>query len=139
MYLLVKCTRKITLSSGTRWSAWRFVVLAGATIEPLPAVAGTPDFNYLRLLAFEGLTVVEVFWTVATALALLAFFWGLAVFIFQAGDEQARGRGKQIMLWGIIALFVIIAVWGIVALLQQIFGLDPEEAGVPAPPTVEGL
>lgn len=127
------------LPSGTRWSALYLIVLGFATIGPLPAAAGTPDFNYLRLLAFEGLTVVEIFWTIATALALFAFFWGLAVFIFQAGDETARGRGKQVMLWGIIALFVIIAVWGIVALLQQIFGLDPEEAGLPAPPTVEGL
>ena len=55
------------------------------------------------------------------ALALLFFFWGLSKFILQAGSEDGRKEGRNIMLWGIIALFIMISVWGIVAVLDNTF------------------
>lgn len=53
------------------------------------------------------------------ALALLYFLWGLAVFMFKSGDEKAIEEGKSKMIWGVIALFVMISVWGLVAVLQD--------------------
>jgi TM2 domain-containing membrane protein YozV len=53
------------------------------------------------------------------ALALLYFFWGLARFILNAGGGKEQEEAKAIMLWGIIALFVMISVWGIVRLLGE--------------------
>ena len=55
------------------------------------------------------------------ALALLFFFWGLSKFILQAGSDEGRKEGRNIMLWGIIALFIMISVWGIVAVLDNTF------------------
>lgn len=53
------------------------------------------------------------------ALAVLAFFWGLAKFIFNvSGDEKSVEEGKRIMIWGIIALFVMVSVWGIIRFAQ---------------------
>lgn len=57
-------------------------------------------------------------------LALLLFLWGMATFILKAGDEGAQEIGRNRMIWGIIALFVIFATWGLVALLGQIFGVN---------------
>ena len=57
------------------------------------------------------------------SLALLAFFWGLAKFILQAGDEKGREDGKQVMKWGIVALFVLVSVYGILTFLTSDFGL----------------
>lgn len=59
-----------------------------------------------------------------TALALLAFFWGLAKFIFHlGGDEKAVDEGKRVMKWGLIALFIMISVWGIIIFMQRALGL----------------
>ena len=44
---------------------------------------------------------------IVAAIALLAFFWGLVKFIAGAGNEDKRTEGKQVMLWGIISLFVL--------------------------------
>lgn len=52
-------------------------------------------------------------------IALLGFFWGLAMFIFNQGNEEKKGEGKNIMLWGIIALFVMVAVWGLVGFISN--------------------
>lgn len=55
------------------------------------------------------------------ALALLFFFWGIAIFIFNADNEEKRREGKKVMMWGIIALFVMLFVWQIVNILANTF------------------
>lgn len=60
---------------------------------------------------------------IAASLALLAFFWGLAKYIFRAGQEDAD-QGKDIMIAGVIALFLIAAVGGIVQLLASTIGIE---------------
>ena len=60
---------------------------------------------------------------VLVGLALLAFFWGLAKFIFRVGgDEKALEDGKNLMKWGLVALFVIVSVWGIIGFMQSAVG-----------------
>lgn len=55
------------------------------------------------------------------SLILLAFLFGLARTIFSLGGTEGVEQGKQIMIWGAIALFLSIAFWGIVALFQNTF------------------
>jgi len=60
---------------------------------------------------------------VITGLALMVFFWGLAKFIFRlGGDETAVKEGKKLMLWGLIALFILLSLMGILAFLYRDFG-----------------
>ena len=54
-------------------------------------------------------------------LALLGFIYGAIKFIYSAGDERARDAGKKTMVWGILALFFMVAVWGMVKVLKQTF------------------
>lgn len=57
---------------------------------------------------------------IAVGAALLVFFWGLAKFIFHvSGDEKAVDEGKRVMKWGLIALFVMVSVWGIIGFVQK--------------------
>lgn len=114
-------------------------------------------------LAFAA-TLQEIFCTVGAlimlvtpmvvGLALLAFFWGLAMYMFSlSGGEgtaahsaygapaspQGKQTGRTVMLYGIITLFVMVSVWGIVNLLQVTFGVGggsiqpPSLTGRPAP------
>lgn len=50
------------------------------------------------------------------AIAFALFLFGMMKFFF-AGGEDERAKGKQHMLWGIIALGVLFAVWGLVKIL----------------------
>lgn len=61
---------------------------------------------------------------IVVALALLYFFWGLAKFILNAGDEDEQTKAKGIMIWGIIAFFVMSSVWGIVNFVSRASGLN---------------
>lgn len=82
--------------------------------------ASAQSFVYQFGLLLKGLIPTAV------AVALLFFFWGLAKFIRSAGDEKAVEEGKRTMIWGVVALFVMVSVWGLVFLLQNtILGGSP--------------
>lgn len=70
---------------------------------------------------------------VVVALALLGFFWGLALYIFGVGKDDTRKKGLSIMIWGIIALFVMLSVFGIINALQGTFGVSNQGANVGVP------
>lgn len=71
--------------------------------------------------------------SVLVAVALVVFVWGMVVFTLNAGDEQARTTGRARMVWGVVGLFLIVAVWGIVALLGVVFGIDVDRTACRAP------
>ena len=85
-------------------------------------------------------TIGEVIGTltpIVVALALLFFFWGLAKYILAAGDESKKAEGRSTMIWGVIALFVIVSVWGLVQVLQQTFLGTTSPDGTATPPSVD--
>jgi len=51
--------------------------------------------------------------------ALLVFIWGVVQFI-ATSEEKKREEGRRRMVWGLIGLFVIVSVWGLVALIQSL-------------------
>jgi hypothetical protein len=56
-------------------------------------------------------------------LALVLFFWGIAKFIWNGGNEESVKTGKQLMFWGIIILFIMLSFLGILQLFHgDIFG-----------------
>ncbi len=69
--------------------------------------------------------IIDTLIPLVAALALLYFFWGLAKFILASDDEEARGKGKHIMIWGVVALFVIVSVWGLVRFIGDAIGIQP--------------
>ena len=73
--------------------------------------------------------------TIIFALAFLAFFYGLAKFIFSASGED-KENGKSIMIWGIIALFIMFSIWGIIKILQGSFVTSNDAQNIPAFPQI---
>lgn len=52
------------------------------------------------------------------------FLWGLVVFIFKLDEGGDHKEGKDHMLWGIIGMFVMVSVGGIMAILNNTFNLQ---------------
>lgn len=51
------------------------------------------------------------------------FLWGLVVFLFKLDEGGEHEEGKKHMLWGIIGMFIMVAVGGIMAILDNTFNL----------------
>jgi len=60
---------------------------------------------------------------ILAGIALIAFFWGLIKFIVSADSEEGRKAGKNIMVWGVIALFVMFSIWGILVFVGRSLGV----------------
>jgi 4-amino-4-deoxy-L-arabinose transferase-like glycosyltransferase len=58
------------------------------------------------------------------ALAFMLFMWGVVQYVINDTEEAKREKGKQFMIWGIIALFVMFSVWGLVKVLTGTFGIE---------------
>lgn len=54
-----------------------------------------------------------------TGLAVIYFVWGIVKYIASAGDEGKAKEGKSVMIYGVIALFVLFSFWGIVQLFYE--------------------
>lgn len=52
------------------------------------------------------------------------FVWGLVQFMIDLNKGGEHEDGKRHMLWGIVGMFVMASVYGILALLNNTFGLD---------------
>ena len=58
------------------------------------------------------------------AVALLVFFWGIFQFIANASSEEGRKTGQQHIMWGIIGMFIMISVYGIIRIILGTFNSE---------------
>ena len=70
---------------------------------------------------------IELLIPIVVSLAILAFLWGIFVYVI-AKDEDAKGRGKNIMIWGVVGIFVMVSVWGLVSFIQTTLDIDSDSA-----------
>jgi hypothetical protein len=57
------------------------------------------------------------------SIAIIAFFWGIIQYVINAENEAKRKEGRDYILWGFGALFVMVAIWGIIALISNTLGI----------------
>lgn len=83
------------------------------------------------------LTLINQALPVIFGIAVLAFFWGLVMYLFSIGgdgDEKKQKQGKNLMVWGLVAFFVMLSVFGLISIIQKSFQLDQNT--VITPPTI---
>lgn len=61
--------------------------------------------------------IIYILMTAAT----VVFLWGMVKYIMTGGDEKAKETSKGIIKAGIIGLFLMVAIWGIVRALTGTF------------------
>ena len=101
----------------------------------LPLLASAQQLAPLQtLIGSIGRLVASVV-PILITIALIVFFWGLIQYIRGAGKSAAAG--KSIMIAGIVSLFVMVSIWGIIALAQNALNVNPnaqvQSPGVPVP------
>jgi hypothetical protein len=99
-----------------------YIVLSFFAIIPIIVSAAVTDFRSLMQLFAD---LLGSFMGVLYMVAFVAFFWGIAIFILNTNDDKKRQEGKAWMFWSIIALFVMITIWGLVKLLVDTVGVNP--------------
>ncbi|MCC6290489.1 hypothetical protein IT398_00205 [Candidatus Nomurabacteria bacterium] len=66
------------------------------------------------------------------AVAVAYFLMGVLKYVRQSGSDDDREEGRKMMIYGIVALFVMVSVWGLVNVLGGTFNLDNNSLPVPS-------
>jgi hypothetical protein len=88
---------------------------------PVSVSAQTTATSILIELTKAFTTFVALGW----AVALAVFMWGVVTFIAKSGDDKEIVAGRKRMVWGVIGMFLLLTVWGVVYILSVIFGFEP--------------
>ena len=53
--------------------------------------------------------------------AFLLFVWGIARFIRASGNDKDFDERKKFLVWGVVGMFVLVTVWGIISFIKGEF------------------
>ncbi|HEY4501970.1 MAG TPA: hypothetical protein VJJ20_02790 [Candidatus Paceibacterota bacterium] len=98
---------------------------AVALFAGFPLVAMAQRLQPLADLVSSISSLVGALVPILITMALVVFFWGLIRYLWPSGGKSNVAGAKTLMIWGIITLFVMVSIWGIVRLAQSALGVDP--------------
>ena len=100
----------------------RILVSAMIFLSPIMVLAQafTPNQGISGLFDFAGGVLNRVV-PLIISLAVVWFIYNVFKYAV-AGDEDKKAEAKKHMIWGIVGIFVMVSVWGLVAILQTTFG-----------------
>jgi len=98
-------------------------LLTSFFISPAALHAAIRTDNFENLVRDLSSHIIGPLFILVLGGILVVFLFGLAKFIFSLGNAEDADEGKDLMFWGIIALFVAFSFWGLVTIISNTFGL----------------
>ena len=113
-------------------------IYAVLSFSPMLAMAATaPDLSGISGLITNIGGILNKIIPLFVALAIIFFFWGLVQFLRSAGNKEKHEEGKNHMIYGVIAIAVMISLFGLITWLQNTLGVS--SGGSITVPIVPGL
>ncbi|HEY1036994.1 MAG TPA: hypothetical protein VGE62_00265 [Candidatus Paceibacterota bacterium] len=94
--------------------------LVASGILALPELASAQVIQNFGDFIKAILGLVQMLIPLVVALTLLVFMWGVFQLV-RSSSEDARKEGIAIITYGIVSLFVMVSVWGLVQILTSTF------------------
>ena len=96
--------------------------------------AGT---NFKTVIGYV-ISVLSVLIPILVGAAFIVFFWRLSKFILSSNNQADIAKGKNYMIWGVLALFILITFKTIITLVSQDLGLNGNSSFFPFLPVGGG-
>jgi len=68
--------------------------------------------------------IVKLIIPLLIAIALIVFIIGVIKYVTAGAEEEKRKEARNTIIYGVIGLFAIVAVWGLVGVIASTFGID---------------
>ncbi len=104
-----------------------FQYVAVVTVLFAPKSGFAQDLGWYNNVVLGIGDLVALAVPILLGIAVAVFVWGLLQYFWQGDDETVRGESRAHMVWAVLALFVIVTVWGLVALLMELTGVQDGE------------
>lgn len=112
-----------------------FAVAAGISLLPIVALA-QGNFQNLVSLAEAALDIINIVLVIVFVIAILVFAWGIVKYLTAAGDPTKIKDARGFLWWGILGVFILAAMFGIVQFIGTSLGIDTSGGGTIEPPGV---
>lgn len=97
-----------------------------------------PNDTFAQMVSWAICLINQTIIPFIFVLATLVFLIGVLRFVANGADEEARKKGKQFMVWGVIAMAVMVSIWGLVRLITGTLQLNNDSTiTVPEAPKFE--
>lgn len=100
-------------------------IISIVSLFMFPVVAFGAVGNADSLFALVNKTLQQIL-PVLMSIAVIYFIYNVLMYAI-AGDEEKKKEAKNNMIWGIVALFVMVSVWGLVNILIGTFDFTGSE------------
>lgn len=97
------------------------IISAGVILGATPLLASAA-VNTVGGILDQLMGFLSYFVPALITIAVIYFIWGVISFM-TASDEEAKKMGRTKIINGLIGLFVIVAFWGIIAVVKNTFGI----------------
>ncbi len=95
----------------------KLTLLSLIAFTPLLSFAQARDFRSLVQIIID---LIKSLVPLIVALTLLVFIWGIFQLV-RSNSEDSRQEAIAVITYGIISLFVMVSVWGLVSILTSTF------------------
>ena len=114
---------------------YRVATVAGLSLLPVIALA-QGNFQNLVGLAEAALDIINIVLVIVFVIAILVFAWGIVKYISASGDPAKVKEARGFLWWGILGVFVLAAMFGLVQFIGNSLGIDTSGGGTIEPPGV---
>src|SRR3989338_5053647 len=113
--------KKLIVLSGFVLGLAPVMVLAQQT-PPSFARCSSAQTGTLYSMLCVIVNVLNAVVPILIALGVVYFVWGVVTYVI-SNDEEAKEKGRNRIIFGIIGLAIIIGLWGLVNILGRTFGI----------------
>jgi hypothetical protein len=111
----------------------------GININGSVSSACTMGTNFQGFLGYITCIINSAIIPLIFTIAVVSFIWGVVqFFIINSSEESKREQGRQFMIWGVVALAVMLSVWGLVGMLGSTFNISSSVLPCVTPPGSSG-
>ncbi len=112
--------------------------IGALSLTAVPGIAAAQSIGGILGLLAQASDLINRLIPFVIALTVLIFLWGIFKFVIAGGDGEARKEAQGYIIWGIVALFVMVSVWGLVNILVRSVNLDNTAPPAPGLPNSAG-
>ena len=89
----------------------------------VPAISYAQPTTFADLVNNTLLPLLRAMVSTIMGITILIIMWNGAQMIMHADNAQKKGDHRAMMMWSVVILFIMVGVWGIIAIMQRTLGV----------------
>lgn len=98
----------------------KIIYICIASLLMYPNIGHAQAVSNFEQLVGKIYGIVSNFVPMIVSLTVIVFLWGIFQLV-RSNSEDARSDAIKVITFGVVALFVMVSVWGLVAILSNTF------------------